>query len=68
MLKLRPLPEKSIGDRLLEAGHTISVATPGDPTTTTRIHPDGRREIGRWNDATNQFEPCQPSSSVRKQR
>jgi len=63
MLKLRPLPEKPIGERLLEAGHSIYVHTPGDPSTTTRIYPDGRREIGRWNDETNRFEPCQPSSS-----
>lgn len=63
MLKLRPLPAKSIGQRLLEAGHAISVATPGDPTTITKIYPDGRREIGRWNNATDQFEPYQPSSS-----
>lgn len=62
MLKLRPLPKKPIGERLLEAGHPIYVHTPGDPTKTTRIYPDGRREVGRWNDKTNRFEPCQQSS------
>lgn len=67
MLKLRPLPEKPIGERLLEAGHPISIATPGDPTAITKIYPDGRREIGRWNDATNRLEPCQPSSSSQVQ-
>ena len=48
VLQLRPPPTKSIGERLLEAGHPISIATPGDPTTITRIYPDGRWEIGRW--------------------